>query len=95
MIRTSKPEVVSEDHVTLLMISLTQYEFHTNPLYTAVLQPVQSGLNKIVNTLEQCYNDTYDSSNLEGLVVSSFSVSDQLRNFFYDEFEKRQVTCRP
>ena len=52
-----------------------------------VLPQVQSGINKITNTMKHWCNNTNDSSNLKGLVIHSFSVSDYLRKFFYDELE--------
>ena len=52
-----------------------------------VLPQMQSGINKITNTMKHWCNTTNDSSNLKGLVIHSFSVSDYLRKFFYDELE--------
>ena len=52
-----------------------------------VLPQVQSGINKITNAMKLWCKNTNDSSNLKGLVIHSFSVSDYLRKFFYDELE--------
>ena len=56
-----------------------------------VLPPVQSGINKIANSMKCWCNKTNDSSNLKGLVIHSFSVLDYMRKFFYDEIEKEDI----
>ena len=52
-----------------------------------VLPQVESGINKITNTMKHWCSITNDSSTLKGLVIHSFSVSDYLRKFFYDDLE--------
>ena len=52
-----------------------------------VLPQVESGINKITNTMKHWCSITNDTSTLKGLVIHSFSVSDYLKKFFYDELE--------
>ena len=52
-----------------------------------VLPKVHSEIDKVAITMERWCDNTNDSSNLKGLVIHSFNVSDYLRNFFYDKLE--------
>ena len=56
-----------------------------------VLPQIATGFNKVVDTMERWCNDTNDSSDLKGLVVHSFNISEYFRKLFYDQFEKEKL----
>ena len=56
-----------------------------------VLPQVQRGIEKVVDTMERWCNDTNSSSDLKGLVVHSFNVSEYLKKLFYNELEKAEL----
>ena len=56
-----------------------------------VLPQISTGFNKVVDTMERWCNDTNDSSDLKGLVVHSFDISEYFRKLFYDQFEKEKL----
>ena len=56
-----------------------------------VLPQIPTGINKVVDTMERWCNDTNDSSDVKGLVVHSFNVSEYFRKLFYDQIEKEKL----
>ena len=56
-----------------------------------VLPQIPKGINKVVDTVEHWCNDTNDSSDLKGLVIHSFNVSEYFRKLFYDEFDREKL----
>ena len=56
-----------------------------------VLPQIQNGMNKVVDTVERWCKDTNDSSDLKGLVVHSYNVSQYFRILFYDEVEIEEL----
>ena len=56
-----------------------------------VLPQIRSGINKVLDTLECWCKDTNDSSDLKGLVVHSFNISQYFRKLFYDQFEIEEL----
>ena len=56
-----------------------------------VLPQIRNGMNKVVDTVERWCKDTNDSSDLKGLVVHSYNVSQYFRILFYDEVEIEEL----
>ena len=56
-----------------------------------VLPQMQKGIEKFVDTMIQWCKATNSSSDLKGLVVHSFNVSDYLKKLFYNELEKVEL----
>ena len=56
-----------------------------------VLPEIPRDINKVVDTMERWCNDTNQSSDLKGLIVHSFNVSEYLGKLFYDELEKETL----
>ena len=63
--------------------------FETSVKKTPVVLPqIPSRFKKIVDTMERWCNDTSELSDLKGLVIHNFNVSEYFEKIFYDKFEK-------